>query len=55
MKIYWVLAWDSYYPKRALDNVEGRFETYEEACEYANTIMRNFDNVEIENILPLIS
>lgn len=31
MKVFWLVAWDTYYPSGALRNVQGTYATKEEA------------------------
>ncbi len=50
MKRYWVFAWDSYYPEGGMNDLQGRFETYEEAEELEEELKR-WDQVRIVDIM----
>lgn len=59
MKVWWVLAWDHYYPRGGLNNVDSCWETEEEALKRANDLKVNgsddsndftFDYITVENI-----
>lgn len=69
MKIWWVTAWDNYYPDGGLDNVKGTFATESEAQEFAEllrtrglawegmpgkTYYSKCDNVAIDNVARLL-
>lgn len=65
MKIWWVTAWQNYYPDGGLDNIKGSFSTKEEAEEFAKTLraegmpspgsfLPRYDFVEVENIAHLL-
>ena len=58
MKVFWVLAWDQYYPRGRLNNVESTWETREEAEKRVEQLEANpscyFDYIEIEDISELI-
>ena len=38
MKVWWVVAWENYYPKESLDNVIDTFATEQEAMVFAAKI-----------------
>lgn len=50
MKVFWVLAWEQYYPDARLGNVRRTFETKEEADAYALEIGSSYDYVEVEDV-----
>ena len=59
MKVWWVLAWDKYYPAGALGNVDSCWETEEEAMARAKemrlegTLNSNnyvYDHIQIEDV-----
>lgn len=50
LKVWWVLAWDQYYPKGSLDNVRSTHSSFEEAEGEISALRAAFDNVEIINI-----
>jgi hypothetical protein len=61
MKVFWVLAWEKYYPSRALNNVYSTHETFEEAQLVADALRRRepmandyFDYVEIEDVSEML-
>jgi hypothetical protein len=58
MKVFWVLAWDQYYPGGGLRNVESTWETFEEAQARVNELDADpkcyFDYIEIEDISDMI-
>jgi hypothetical protein len=55
MKVFWVLAYDWYYPETGLGNVKGTFLTKEEAEEYAETLrLRSFDEVYVEDVSVML-
>ena len=43
MKVWWVVAWDNYYPCEELRNVRGTFNTKQEAIDFADKI-KQFGN-----------
>lgn len=49
MKVYWVVAYDQHYPLGGLRNVQGTFDTREEAEAYAKTL-QGYDYVQVENV-----
>ena len=53
MKVFWVIAYDHYYPDAGLRDVRGTFLTREEAEEYAATL-KDFDYVEIEDVSEML-
>jgi hypothetical protein len=52
IKVWWVLAWDTYYPSGSLRNVKGTFYTEEEARKEKKELETQecFDYVEVVNI-----
>jgi len=58
MKVFWVLAWDQYYPGGRLSNVESTWETWEEAGARVKELEADpkcyFDYIEIEDISDLL-
>ena len=53
MKLFWVAAWDNYYPEGGLDNVKAYCVTREEAYREYEKLKDTWDNVEIFNISEL--
>jgi hypothetical protein len=55
-KVWWVLAWDTYYPSGSLRNVKGTFYTEEEARKEKEELeaQERFDYVEVANICGLL-
>jgi hypothetical protein len=49
MKIWWVVAWDYYYPSGGLNNMQSTHSTEEEAIA-ASKLITTFDNVKVINI-----
>jgi hypothetical protein len=56
MNIWWIVAWDHYYPSRKLDNVKGTFSSKQEALDSATyrTCMSDYDFLEIVNVNDLL-
>ena len=61
MKVFWVLAWEQYYPSGRLGNVYSQHETFEEAQLVADALRRGepmtsgyFDYVEIEDVSEML-
>lgn len=62
MKVWWVLAWEQYYPNGGLGNVVGTFETKEEADQFAASFKYDYgssfeyrpDYVEVENVSEML-
>jgi hypothetical protein len=55
LKVWWVLAWNDYYPSSGLGNLRETFSTWSEAHDYAGFLRSNdswssYDNVEIVNV-----
>jgi hypothetical protein len=52
LKVWWVVAWDTYYPSGSLRNVKGTFYTEEGAKAFTEELeaQGRFDNVEIVNV-----
>lgn len=50
MKVFWVLGWDSYYPRR--DNFVAAFDNFTDAQVFVDEQVTtdNYDNYEIVNI-----
>lgn len=53
MKVFWVLAYDQYYPNGGLSDVAATFATLEEAEEYAKTLSGR-DYVEVHDVSYLL-
>lgn len=53
MKIWWVLAWDTYYPGSALLNVNSTWETEEDA-EIAALKIKDEDHVRVVNVSDML-
>ena len=55
MKLWWVLAWDHYYPSGGLRNVVSTHETKEEADEQVKIRLgEGCDNAETVNVSYLL-
>lgn len=58
MKVFWVLAWDQYYPGGRLNNVESTWATREEAEKRVKELELlpsfYFDYVEIKDVSEMI-
>jgi hypothetical protein len=56
MKVFWVVAWCTYYPGRALTNVQSTHETLEEANEAAKKLVDSwgFDYVEVKDVSEML-
>lgn len=55
LKVWWVLAWDQYYPDSELGNVKSTHVTEEEAKEAAaHPDLRSWDRVEVMNISHML-
>jgi hypothetical protein len=56
MKVWWVLAWSTYYPSGGLLNVDSTWETKEEAEAQAAMVReRDIDDfVEVRNISGML-
>jgi hypothetical protein len=54
MKVWWVLAYNQYYPWGELGNVHSTYETEEEAVAIANNLRGKFDHVYVENVSRLL-
>jgi hypothetical protein len=59
MKVFWVLAWETYYPKGGLGNVLSMHETLEEANEAAEKIRIEdqwppYDFVAVEDVSEML-
>jgi hypothetical protein len=56
IKVWWVLAWDTYYPSGSLRNVKGTFYTEEEARKEKEELeaQERFDYVEVANVSGLL-
>ena len=50
MKIWWIIAYDEYYPCGGLDDLIGSYETEREAKEHAKSIYSGWDVVKVINI-----
>lgn len=53
MKVFWVLAYDRYYPNGGLSDVMGTFLTREEAEKYAASLT-SYDYVQIEDVSNML-
>lgn len=53
MKVFWVVAYDQYYPDGGLDNVRKTFATRAEAEEYAKTV-KDYDHVEVHDVRSML-
>ena len=53
MNVFWVLAYDQYYPSGGLGNVKRTFSSWEEAVEYTETI-QGYDYVEIQDVSSML-
>lgn len=56
MKVWWVMAWNTYYPGGGLQNVDSTWETKEEAEAQAAMVRErdNDDFVEVWNISGML-
>ena len=61
MKVWWVLAWQKYYPSEGLLNVESTWETREEAEAQASALrggnpkdLDYYDYVQVRNISDML-
>ena len=56
MKVFWVVAWCTYYPGRGLTNVRSTHETLEEANEAAKKLesLWEFDYVEVKDVSEML-
>jgi hypothetical protein len=59
-RVWWVLAWEQYYPKAALENVYETFEDKSEAELCAETLRdpnkyNYYDYVEVVNVSNLLN
>jgi hypothetical protein len=56
MKVFWVMAWEQYYPEGALRNVRGTFHTREEAAVLEAKLLsaKDYDHVEVIDVRHLI-
>jgi hypothetical protein len=58
MKVWWVVAWDDYYPDSALHNVRSTHETKEEANKTADALRLEAyapDHVDVINITEMLT
>jgi hypothetical protein len=53
MKVFWVIAYDRYYPRGGLDDVRETFATRAEADEYAATV-EGYDEIEIHDVSRML-
>ncbi len=49
MRLWWVFGYDTHYPEGGLTDLQGTFETEEEAKDFAETLIY-YGNVKICNI-----
>ncbi len=63
IKVWWVLAWETYYPNPSLGNVDSCWETEEEARARADELLANnadencidyVDHVWVKNISEML-
>jgi hypothetical protein len=56
MKVFWVIAWCTYYPGSGLTNVQSTHETLEEANEAAKKLnaLWEFDHVMVEDVSDML-
>lgn len=50
LKVFWVLAWDQYYPGSGLTNVHDTFELEEDANKCRDSLEGSFDYVIVVDI-----
>ena len=48
MKVWWVVAWDDYYPSEELKNVRGTFNSKQEAIDFADKIRQFGNDIQYE-------
>ena len=48
MKVWWVVAWDNYYPCEELHNVRGTFNSEQEAINFADKIKQFGNDIKYE-------
>jgi hypothetical protein len=57
MKVFWVLAWETYYPNGGLGNVLSTHETLEEAIEAAKKLRiedQSYDFIAVEDVSEML-
>ena len=54
MKVWWVLAWDTYYPDGALFNVDSTWENEESADAAAAELRGNRDHVCVVDVSDML-
>lgn len=58
MRIYWVLAWNQYYPSGALSDVESTWSTMEEAEARKKQLQDDpecyYDYIDVEDVSDLL-
>ena len=56
MKVFWVVAWCTYYPCGGLANVQSTHETLEEANEAAKKLesLWQFDYVKVKDVSEML-
>ncbi len=57
-KVFWVVAWSTYYPGRGLTNVRSTHQTLEEANEAAKKLESlwefDFDYIKVEDVSEML-
>ena len=48
MKVWWVVAWDNYYPCEELRNVRGTFNSKQEEIDFADKIKQFGNDIKYE-------
>ena len=54
MKVWWVFAYDQYYPSAGLSDVKNTFATEEEAQAYVDELQSTCDYVRIVNVSDML-
>jgi hypothetical protein len=58
MKVWWVFAWDKYYPLGELDNLVATFHTQEEAEAYAKYMRadayESYDHITVIDVRSML-
>lgn len=54
MKVFWVLAWSSYYPDGELGNVHSAWPTPEKSKEVAEAIKQEYDWVRVVDVSEIL-
>lgn len=53
-RVWWVVAWDFYYPCGGLNNVKSTHSSETEAAEEAASLIGIYDSVEVINVSSFI-